>query len=442
MLYKIPKILITSEFQFGYKKKISCSHALFSFKETIIKHLEDKMKIYAAKLDAVKAFDKLWREGLYYKMKKKKFDMSVIILLRIYYDLLASFIKLDKKLSKRIKLKRGVKQGGVISGILFNFFLDDLLTLCSESGFGATFFEIIQCIFGFCDDICLLSQIIEELQQLLLICESYANKWAIEFNISKCQIMMFGTKKQLIENRAQFFLNGKEIEYTDNFKYLGLECTYNLDMASFFIKKFQNVSKSFYSLNSFGFKCGGVDPFLQAFIYKSFCLSRILYGLEIMTLNKKTLQTLNISQNNIIRYFTGLSRNSHITTLTKILKLFNIRDLYYYMKLVFIKNLKNNTICSRIFDYLLISNYKSNTMSFIKDFDTICDSLDLDEDYIIKNINQVLLKFKQNTRDICEYDSCEAEIIKTCLQNNLDFNFVSQLKLATYAGPLFDKNKL
>jgi retron-type reverse transcriptase len=91
-------------------------------------------------------------------MKKKKFDMSVI--LKIYYVLLASFIKLDKKSLKRIKLKRGAKQGGVISGILFNFFLDDLLTLCSESGFGATFFEIIQCIFGLCDDICLLSQII------------------------------------------------------------------------------------------------------------------------------------------------------------------------------------------------------------------------------------------------------------------------------------------
>jgi hypothetical protein len=57
-------------------------------------------------------------------------------------------------------------------------------------------------------------------------------------------------------------------------------------------------------------------------------------------------------------------------------------------------------------------------MSLIKDFDIICDSLDLDEDYIIKNINQVLLKFKHNTRDICEYDSCEVEIIKTCLQNN------------------------
>ena len=31
MLYKIPKILITRKFQFGYTKKISCSHALFAF---------------------------------------------------------------------------------------------------------------------------------------------------------------------------------------------------------------------------------------------------------------------------------------------------------------------------------------------------------------------------------------------------------------------------
>ena len=443
ILIKIPNIIITSEFQFGYKRKISCSHALFAFKETIIKYLEDKLTIYAAKLDAVKAFDKLWREGLFYKMKKKKiFDINVIILLKIYYDLLAGYIKLDNKLSMRLKLKRGVKQGGVISGILFNFFLDELLELCSQSGFGATFFEIIQCIFGFCDDLCLLSQIIEELQKLLLICEKYAKDWAIEFNISKCQIMMFGSKKQVKENSAQFFLNGKEIEYTDNFKYLGLEFTHNLDMSNFFIKKFQGVSKSFYSLNSFGFKCGGVDPFLQAFIYKSFCLSRMLYGIEIMTLNKKTIQMLNINQNNIIRYFTGLSRNSHISNVTKILKLFNMKDLYFYMKLVFIKNLKNNSICTRIFDYLLISNYRSNTISFIKDFDLICDTLELDEDFIIKNINQVLLTYKENSREICEYDSCEAEIIKTCLNNNHDFNFIKQLNLATYAGPLFDKNKL
>ena len=37
-----------------------------------------------------------------------------------------------------------------------------------------------------------------------------------------------------------------------------------------------------------------------------------------MTFNKKTIQKLSINQNNIIRYLTGLSRNSHISNLKKI----------------------------------------------------------------------------------------------------------------------------
>ncbi len=37
-----------------------------------------------------------------------------------------------------------------------------------------------------------------------------------------------------------------------------------------------------------------------------------------MTINKKTLKTLNIAQNDLIRYMTGLSRNSHIYNTLKI----------------------------------------------------------------------------------------------------------------------------
>ena len=65
----MPEINFTSDHQFGYKNSISCSHALFDFKEAIIKHLEQKLLIYASSLDAVKAFDKIWREALYYKLK-------------------------------------------------------------------------------------------------------------------------------------------------------------------------------------------------------------------------------------------------------------------------------------------------------------------------------------------------------------------------------------
>ncbi len=105
-----------------------------------------------------------------------------------------------------------------------------------------------------------------------------------------------------------------------------------------------------------------------------------------MNINNKTRKILNVNQNDLIRYMTGLSRNRHITTTSKLLKNFNINDLYFYMKLIFVKNLKNNSICYRIFNYLLYSDYKNNTCSFIKEFKTICYNLNLDEDYVINNI--------------------------------------------------------
>ena len=50
-----------------------------------------------------------------------------------------------------------MKQGGVLSGALFNFFIDDLIEECYQSGVGAIFIDIIVPILVFYDDICLLS---------------------------------------------------------------------------------------------------------------------------------------------------------------------------------------------------------------------------------------------------------------------------------------------
>ena len=109
-------------------------------------------------------------------MKRGKIKLNYIILLRIYYDKLSSKIKLGNTLSRLFKLARGVKQGGVLSGALFNYFINDLIEECVQSGVGAKFIEILIAIIVFCDDICLLIQIKEEMQILLNICNEYSKK--------------------------------------------------------------------------------------------------------------------------------------------------------------------------------------------------------------------------------------------------------------------------
>ena len=80
-------------------------------------------------------------------MKKYGILLSPIILLKIYYDKLATKIKINNILSKNFFLLRGMNQGGVLSGALFNFFIDDLIEECYQSSVGAIFIDIFVAIY-------------------------------------------------------------------------------------------------------------------------------------------------------------------------------------------------------------------------------------------------------------------------------------------------------
>jgi hypothetical protein len=90
---KMPNLIKTHKNKFGYMDKCSCSHALFAFEETILSYIENKKHCYVVTLDAVKAFDSVWRELLFVKLKKRNFDRNLIIIIQCY-DKLYAKIKL------------------------------------------------------------------------------------------------------------------------------------------------------------------------------------------------------------------------------------------------------------------------------------------------------------------------------------------------------------
>jgi len=50
--------------QFGFKKNLGCSHALFAFNETIRYFMNNNSRAFGAFLDISKAFDKVLHNGL------------------------------------------------------------------------------------------------------------------------------------------------------------------------------------------------------------------------------------------------------------------------------------------------------------------------------------------------------------------------------------------
>ena len=72
--------------QFGFKPKTSCNHAIFVMKETVLNYIEKGSNCRMASLDAEKAFDKVWRDGLFFKLYPK-LNTAYWVLLKKYYDL-------------------------------------------------------------------------------------------------------------------------------------------------------------------------------------------------------------------------------------------------------------------------------------------------------------------------------------------------------------------
>ena len=347
--------------QFGFKKKTSCNHALFVVKETILNYIEKGSSCRIAALDAEKAYDQLWRTGLMYKLINK-IDKSIWFMFKKYYDQSMSCIIMNSKLTSPFDVRTGLKQGGILSSFLFNFYINNLIEECIALNIGALIDSSNTSIIGYADDLTLISPNDEQLQILLDKCTEYGLKWRIKFNPNKSHIISFG--KQNWPDRI-FYLNNKKVNETESIRYLGVDINNRLDYDSDMCEKFKKVQKLVFSLSFLGLKPLDLNPNLQAFIYKTYCFSTFVYGLETTTINKKTRDYINVLQNNLIRQMIGLNKFCHISKIRKAINIYNFESIYLLSKLSFINTVFNNEICVNILLYLIEDmNVNKSTKSF------------------------------------------------------------------------------
>ena len=413
ILYSSPKLREIHKNQFGFKPKTSCNHAVFTMKETILHYVENGSGVRIASLDAEKAFDKVWRDGLFFKLIDE-LDLSIWVLLKKYYDsskgtIFDPFLDLFSEL---FIIETGVKQGGIFSPYLFNKFINGLIESIHKLDIGAHVGNLNVSIIVYADDILLISPCALHLQMLLNECTSFGMAWRLKFNPSKSNIIEFG---QLVIPDVSFELSNGILNVADEITYLGVKINKDLNFDYLTCEKFKNVQKSIFSLSYLGLKPNMISPFLQAFIYKTYCLSQFTYGLETSTLTRKSREFLNISQNNLIRQIVGLSFSCHISKIFKCLRLYNFHDLYLKAKLSFIDTLKNNELSCKIFLLLCENKDKISprSKSFKKDINLLESHYNNDILIIKEDAYKLSKKFYKNFRS----SDGITDSIRTCLEN-------------------------
>ena len=309
ILLKYSDTLLKTTFnQFGFKKKSSTDLCVFAFKEIVDLYRSQSSPVFICFIDASKAFD-LVCHWILFKKLLNRLPIIIIRLLVYWYSCQEFLVKWGNIMSNGFKVSNGVRQGGVLSPILFNIYLDDLSRTLNRSYNGCRLNGVSMNHLIYADDMVLLAPSPDALQSLLDICNQYASEHCIKYNSRKTVCMTILPKWLKSFSVPDFKLNGSKLKTVKQQKYLGVfitdTFTDDLDI--------NRQVRSTYCIGNMiisRFRFCTEDVKLQ--LFKTYACS--LYASQLWSRYiKSSTRKLKVAYNNVCRYLFKLDRYSSMS---------------------------------------------------------------------------------------------------------------------------------
>ena len=183
------------------------------------------METRAVFLDLSKAFDRVWHDGLLYKLEYSGISHNLLDLLRSFLLNRMHRVVLNGKCFNWEFISSGVPQGSILGPLFFLAYINDLAD------------NVNCCIKLFADDTSLFSVVRNEaktaleLNQDLESISLWAWQWKMLFNVEKTKEVIFSSKRSKPQH-APLKLDSEAIARKTEHKYLGMILEENVNFKS------------------------------------------------------------------------------------------------------------------------------------------------------------------------------------------------------------------
>ena len=206
-----------SQSQSGFQTGLGTREGLFNIRIIIGKMLAVRRKLYACFIDYEKAFDRVFHA----KLMEILLNVDIHskdrrIIQNLYWEQTAS-VKTGSGMSDTFNVKRGVRQGCVLSPILFNIYTDRIFR---EGLCGIKLGEEVFSNLRYADDTVLIAESEEELQKLVDEVKERSLALGLRMNVKKTKTMVIRRNVEEV-CKIQIKVDGKILEQVESYVYLG-----------------------------------------------------------------------------------------------------------------------------------------------------------------------------------------------------------------------------
>lgn len=325
-----------SETQFGFRNALGTREALFAVQVMFQRCRDVNVDIYACFIDYHKAFDRVKHDKLINVLEKIGIDdKDLQIIINLYWNQ-SAYITIDGDNSEEIEIRRGVRQGCVLSPLLFNIYSEQIFNESLqdiEAGIllNGTRMNNIR----YADDAIIFADGFEGLKELVSKIEMVSRRYGLEMNIQKTKYMVIS--KNTIPPEP-LIVNSQPIERVTSITYLGTSINSQWDHAKEIKSRIEKARTTFVNMQKV-FKSRDLNLNTKIRLLRCYVFSVLLYGAEAWTLTEATMKKLEAFEMWTYRRILRISWVDHVTNVevllrmnktTEIVKTIKIRKLQYF----------------------------------------------------------------------------------------------------------------
>ena len=275
-----------SDLQGGFREGRGTLDQVYILNEIIASRKECGDPTFTAFIDVAKAYDTVWRPGLWAKLKAAGLDPETLDIIQIMYNKVVRRVLVSGRASDPVQIELGVPQGAVLSPWLYASYVDGLHAALRDRGLGVWIHGRLVPILLYADDIVLMASTPEMLQASLDVLHTFSRRWRFSANLGKSNAVVFGPRGVVpYFNRTRVFWQlGETLRHADSYKYLGLELLSCAGRGKWNKYLSRVVTKASGCLSLLVYQGGGstgARPRTMAGQWKSLCRPVLEYGCEL-----------------------------------------------------------------------------------------------------------------------------------------------------------------